>query len=64
YDGRAVQLWKDNGAEVIALPPADQAEFMRRVRTVADDVLGNDPALKEMYTLYKQVADSHRMKKG
>jgi len=64
FDKRGNQLWKDNGAEVIVLSPQDQAEFMRRVRTVADDVLGNDPALKEMYTLYKQVADSHRMKKG
>jgi TRAP-type C4-dicarboxylate transport system substrate-binding protein len=64
FDSRAVQLWKDNGAEVIALPQADQAEFMRRVRTVADDVPGGDPALKDMYNLYKDVAESHRTKRG
>jgi C4-dicarboxylate-binding protein DctP len=64
FNDKAVQLWKDNGAEVITLSPADQAEFMRRVRTVADDVLGTDPALKDMYQLYKDVAESHRTKKG
>jgi hypothetical protein len=47
---------------VLELSPADQAEFMRRVRTVADDVMGNDAALNELYTLYKDVADSHRKK--
>jgi TRAP-type C4-dicarboxylate transport system substrate-binding protein len=62
FDNRAAQLWKDNGAEVIRLSPQDQAEFMRRVRSVADEVMGNDPALKDMYNLYKEVADSHRKK--
>ena len=62
YDNRAAQLWKDNGAEVIKLSPADQAEFMRRFRSVADEVMGTDPALKELYNLYKEVAESHRKK--
>lgn len=62
FDNRAAQLWKDNGAEVIRLSPQDQAEFMRRVRSVADEVMGNDPALKDMYNLYKEVAESHRKK--
>ena len=62
FDNRAAQLWRDNGAEVIKLSPADQAEFMRRFRSVADEVMGNDPALKELYQLYKEVAASHRKK--
>ena len=62
FDNRAAQLWRDNGAEVIKLSPADQAEFMRRFRSVADEVMGNDPAIKELYNLYKEVAESHRKK--
>lgn len=62
FDKSAAQLWKENGAEVIRLSPEDQAEFMRRARTVADEVMGNDPATKDLYMLFKQVADSHRKK--
>jgi TRAP-type transport system periplasmic protein len=62
FDNRAAQLWKENGAEVIKLSPQDQAEFLRRARGIADEVMGNDPALKELYSLYKEVADAHRKK--
>lgn len=64
YDERAVKLWRDNGAEVIELTTADQTEFMRRVRTVAEELYGNDPVLRELYTIYKEVAESHRKKTG
>lgn len=62
HDQRAAQMWRENGAEVIKLSDADQAEFLRRVRTVADEVMGNDPQLKEMYGLLKQAAETHRPK--
>jgi C4-dicarboxylate-binding protein DctP len=62
FDKGAVKLWQDNGAEVIELPAADQAEFMRRARAVAEEILGGDPALKDFYTLFREVADSHRKK--
>ena len=54
------KVWAESGGEVIALPPADQAEFMKRVSAVAEEVYGKDPVLGEMYNLFKQVAESHR----
>jgi TRAP-type C4-dicarboxylate transport system substrate-binding protein len=60
HNRNGLNLWRENGGEVIDLPPADQAEFMRRLKNVADEVYGNDPVLGEMYRLYRQVAESHR----
>ena len=40
FDQRGAQMWRDNGAEVIKLSTEDRAEFMRRVRSVADEVMG------------------------
>lgn len=62
FDQRGAQMWRDNGAEVIKLSTEDRAEFMRRVRSVADEVMGNDPQLKDMYGLLKNVAERHRKK--
>jgi TRAP-type C4-dicarboxylate transport system substrate-binding protein len=56
------KAWKDGGGEVLALSPEDQAEFMKRVSAVADEIYGKDPVLGEMYQLYKEVAQSHRKK--
>ena len=55
FGARAEKLWKDNGAEVIRLSAADQAEFMNRVRTLGDDFLGkhDNPQVREMYGLLK-----------
>lgn len=60
HNKTGLTLWRESGGEVIDLAPADQAEFMHRLRNVADEVYGNDPVLGEMYKLYKQVAESHR----
>jgi TRAP-type C4-dicarboxylate transport system substrate-binding protein len=60
HNKRGLVTWRENGGEVIDLPPADQAEFMRRLRTVADEIYGTDPVLSEMYTIFKQVADAQR----
>ncbi|MBM3487267.1 MAG: TRAP transporter substrate-binding protein [Alphaproteobacteria bacterium] len=62
FDKRGAQVWRDNGAEVIQLSTEERAEFMRRVRSVADEVLGNDPQLKDMYGLLKNVTERHRRK--
>jgi C4-dicarboxylate-binding protein DctP len=59
---RLTKEWKESGGEVLQLPPEDQAEFMKRVSAVADEVYGKDPVLGEMYQLYKEVARSHRKK--
>ena len=57
---RAAKKWEDNGAEVIRLSPADQAEFMRRVRPLGDEFLATNPATKEMYGIWKQALAATR----
>lgn len=53
FDQRAVKLWKENGAEVIKLSDADQAELNRRLAPLGDEFLGKDPATKDVYGLLK-----------
>jgi TRAP-type C4-dicarboxylate transport system substrate-binding protein len=55
FNDRAEKLWKDNGAEVIRLSAADQAEVMGRLAPLGDEFLGTDPATKDMYELLKKV---------
>jgi C4-dicarboxylate-binding protein DctP len=55
FDRNAVQLWKDNGAEVIKLSDADQAELNRRLAPLGDEFLGEDPATKDLYAVLKRV---------
>jgi TRAP-type transport system periplasmic protein len=62
YDRRAEQLWKENGAEIIQLPPADKTEFMKRARAVGEQVLLGDPATKDLFETLKRVAEKHRKK--
>lgn len=54
FNDRAEKLWKDNGAEVIRLSAADQAEVMRRLAGLGDEFLGADPATKEIFDLLKK----------
>jgi TRAP-type C4-dicarboxylate transport system substrate-binding protein len=62
YNAAAEGLWRDSGAEVIRLPPADRAEFMRRARAVGDEVLSADPQMKPLYDVFKERAAFHRAK--
>jgi TRAP-type C4-dicarboxylate transport system substrate-binding protein len=62
HNESGLKAWREAGGEVINLSPADQAEFMRRLSPVGDEVYGADPVLGEMYRLYKQVAESQRKK--
>jgi C4-dicarboxylate-binding protein DctP len=55
FNDRAQKVWTDNGAEVIRLPAADQAEIVRRLAPLGDEFLGSDPATKDIYALLKKV---------
>jgi hypothetical protein len=45
---------------LIKLPPADQAEMMKRLATVGDEVVASQPRLKEVYDLLVQTAKAKR----
>ena len=52
-NNNAAKVWTEHGGELIHLPAADQAEMMRRIAVVADQVLGGNPATKDLYDLLK-----------
>lgn len=54
FDQNAAKLWTDNGAEVIKLSAADQAELNNRLAPLGDEFLGGDPATKDIYDLLKK----------
>jgi TRAP-type C4-dicarboxylate transport system substrate-binding protein len=43
------KAWTSHGGELIELPPADKAELMKRMSTIAEDVGKRRPAIREMY---------------
>ncbi|HUB94923.1 MAG TPA: TRAP transporter substrate-binding protein DctP, partial [Stellaceae bacterium] len=47
------KVWTDHGGELIDLPPDEEAELMRRMSTIADDVGKSRPAILDMYNLLK-----------
>lgn len=50
---QAHKSWEAAGGEVIRLSAADHKTYMDRVRPLGDEFLGNNPATKEMYALWK-----------
>ncbi|MGE0746248.1 MAG: TRAP transporter substrate-binding protein [Rhodospirillales bacterium] len=50
---KGAKIWRDNGGTIVEPTPADKAEMLRRARAVSDEILGNDPAVKEVYALVK-----------
>jgi hypothetical protein len=60
FNNKGRQTWKDKSGELIALPPADQAELMKRLSTVGDEVVGAQPRVKEIYDLMVQAAKAKR----
>jgi TRAP-type C4-dicarboxylate transport system substrate-binding protein len=42
------KTWTSRGGELIELPPADEAELMKRMSTIAEDVVRRRPAIREM----------------
>jgi TRAP-type C4-dicarboxylate transport system substrate-binding protein len=51
----AEALWKKNGAEVIRLSAADQAEVTKRLAPLGDEFLGGNPKTSKMYGILKNV---------
>lgn len=47
------KTWTEHGGELAQLPPDEQAEMMKRMSTIADDVGARRPAIKEMYDQLK-----------
>jgi TRAP-type C4-dicarboxylate transport system substrate-binding protein len=62
FYAKSEQAWRDNGGEVIRLPPGDQAEFMRRVAPLGEELLGGAPDAntKRLYALLKESAARHK----
>lgn len=57
---RASKSWGKNGGEIIRFSAAEQKEFMRRARPLGDEFLGDNPATKDMYGLWKQALEATR----
>ena len=55
---KAEALWKKNGAEVIRLSAADQAEVTKRLAPLGDEFLGGNPKTKDMYNTLQDVLKS------
>jgi TRAP-type C4-dicarboxylate transport system substrate-binding protein len=60
FNRKGRQTWLDKGGELLTLPPADQAELMKRLATVGDEVVAGQPRLKEVYDLMLQTARARR----
>ena len=62
FAAKSEQGWRDNGGEIIRLSAEDQAEFMRRVAPIAEEVLGGAPDAntKRLYALLKESAAKHK----
>lgn len=56
------KAWIAGGGELALLSPAERAEMNKRLGSVGDEVVKNDPELKEAYAIYKRVADAVRKK--
>jgi TRAP-type C4-dicarboxylate transport system substrate-binding protein len=60
FNAKGRQVWLDKGGELIKLPPADQAELVKRLSTVGDEVVAAQPRLKEVYDLLVQTARARK----
>jgi TRAP-type C4-dicarboxylate transport system substrate-binding protein len=60
FNNKGRQTWTEKGGELIKLSPADQAEMMKRLSTVGDEVVASQPRLKEIYELMVQTAKAKR----
>lgn len=43
------KTWTEKGGEIIDLPPAEQAEFVKRMATVGDEAVKDNPPVKMFY---------------
>ena len=60
FNEKARKLWVEKSGELITLPPADQAEMIKRLATVGDEVVASQPRVKEAYDLMVQTAKAKR----
>jgi hypothetical protein len=60
FNEQARRTWRDKGGELIKLPPTDQAEMIKRLSTVGDEVVRAQPRIKEVYDLMVQTAKAKR----
>jgi TRAP-type C4-dicarboxylate transport system substrate-binding protein len=50
------KAWTDAGGELIALPREEQADMMKTLSSVGDDVSKNKPAVREAYEIVADAA--------
>jgi len=50
------KAWTDGGGELISLPPEEQAELMRTLSSVGDDVSKSKPAVRDAYQIVSSAA--------
>lgn len=62
-NNRAYKMWTDNGGEINEPTPEDRAIIVARARALADEFLGSDARVKDMYALVKQAAEATRGEK-
>jgi len=63
FDRDAQAAWKAEGGEIHNLGPQDQAELQRRAAKIGEDLFGNDPDLKSLYSTMVSLAREHADKK-
>jgi TRAP-type C4-dicarboxylate transport system substrate-binding protein len=54
------ETWKKEGGEVITLAADEQAELVKMMATVGDDVVKENPEIAAMYKLFREAADRAR----
>jgi hypothetical protein len=54
------KAWVDGGGELISLPQGEQAQMMRMLASVGDDVSKAKPALREAYRVVTEAATRTR----
>ena len=60
FNNKGRQTWTEKSGELIKLSPADQAEMIKRLSTVGDEVVAPQPRVKEIYDLMVQTAKPKR----
>jgi C4-dicarboxylate-binding protein DctP len=57
---KADAAWRERGAELVQIGGADQAEFVKRMQTVGQEVVAKNPRIKDAYDLMVERAAATR----